>query len=74
MGSPQLHRATSVHLPDETAQSPKDKIKGVKPTLAAHGQDERNNRTQRQSRGQRPHDQRRHYQPCTESEVIRPAR
>lgn len=56
MVTAQLHRATDVHLSNQTPEAAKGQSKGLAKTMGANGPDQRNNSTEREPRDQRPHD------------------
>lgn len=70
MGTSRLRRATPVHLPNETTESPKVKTQQSPAPLATNGEDQRNHSAKREPRG-RPENQWRHHQPSAEPEIVR---
>lgn len=56
MGATSLHRASPLHLQNETPQNAQIQSEGHPSPLAENGQDQRNRGPERQPRGQRPYD------------------
>lgn len=73
VGTKELLRATSIHLPNETKEGPPVETEEPPPKIPEDGEDQRDHRPQRQQGGRRSQEEWGHEQFRAEPQILRPA-